>query len=152
MGLQPERFDSIKDLPGIKIRVATPGDVDTVARIDAAAFGDRVEQIRAWVEPHLGAAGFTVAIAALENEPVGIATAIRTDDRAGCCVGIFGVAVLEHERRRGIGSALTSWLLERAFADGVTLAHLNPDSEGAARLYERLGFVETAGFDIYVDL
>ncbi|MGH6623605.1 MAG: GNAT family N-acetyltransferase, partial [Burkholderiaceae bacterium] len=62
------------------------------------------------------------------------------------------VGVLERARRRGVGSALTSWLLERAFADGATLAHLNPDSDAAARLYARLGFVETAGLDVYTDL
>ena len=47
---------------------------------------------------------------------------------------------------------MSSWLLERGFATGAELAHLNPDSDGAARLYERLGFTETPGLDIYVDL
>ena len=47
---------------------------------------------------------------------------------------------------------MTSWLLEQAFADGAALAHLNPDSDAAARLYARLGFVETAGLDVYTDL
>jgi hypothetical protein len=42
--------------------------------------------------------------------------------------------------------------MQRAFADGAALAHLNPDSEAAERLYTRLGFVATAGLDIYVDL
>jgi hypothetical protein len=41
-------------------------------------------------------------------------------------------------------------LLERAFA--ADLAHLHPDSDVAARIYGRLGFMEVAGFDIYVDL
>ena len=40
----------------------------------------------------------------------------------------------------------------RALDDGATLAHLSPDTEDAARVYARLGFVETPGFDIYVDL
>ena len=77
---------------------------------------------------------------------------MTTDDRAGPCVGIFGVGVVEHARRRGIGAALTSWLLEDAFSAGAELAHLNPDTEEAARLYARMGFVETPGFDVYVDL
>ncbi len=152
MGLVPECFRPFKASSGIEIGVAASTDVDAVAAIDAAAFGDPIEQNRPWVEPHLGAAGFVVALARLEGEPVGVATAICTKDRAGSCVGIFGVGVLERARRQGIGSALTSWLIERAFARGATLGHLNPDSDAAAFLYAKLGFVERAGLDIYGDL
>jgi GNAT superfamily N-acetyltransferase len=152
MGLLPSEFCAFEPPPGIAIRVAIPDDIDAVAQVDAAAFDEGEELIRRWVGPHLGAPGFTVALARLDDQPVGLATAIFTDDRAGRCVGIFGVGVLERARRRGIGSALTSWLLERAFADGATLAHLNPDSDAAARLYARLGFVETAGLDVYTNL
>jgi ribosomal protein S18 acetylase RimI-like enzyme len=67
-------------------------------------------------------------------------------------VGIFGVGVLEHARRRGVGGALTTWLLERTFAGGATFAHLNPDTDAAARLYARLGFIETIGLDVYCDI
>jgi GNAT superfamily N-acetyltransferase len=152
MGLLPERFRTVEAAAGISIGIAAPVDIEIVARIDAAAFEDPVSEIRPWVEPHLGAAGFIVALATLDGEPVGVATAILTDERAGSCVGIFGVGVLERARRRGIGSALTSWLLEQAFSQGATLAHLNPDSEVASHLYARLGFVETAGLDVYTDL
>jgi ribosomal protein S18 acetylase RimI-like enzyme len=141
------------DLPaGVRIRMATTADVDAISRVDAAAFGGSVEVTRRWIEPHLGAPGFTVVLAELEGEVAGIATAIRTEGMAGSCAGIFGVGVLESARRRGIGSALTSWLVLRAFADGATLAHLNPDTDAAERLYARLGFVATAGFDVYVEL
>ncbi len=152
MGLFPECFRPVKASAGIEISAAAATDVDVVAAIDASAFGGPIEQNRPWVEPHLGATGFVVALARLEGEPVGVATAILTEDRAGSCVGIFGVGVLECARRRGIGGALTSWLLERAFARGATLAHLNPDSDVAASLYGKLGFVEAAGLDIYGDL
>jgi ribosomal protein S18 acetylase RimI-like enzyme len=151
MGLLPSRHTPVKAPLEIEIKIATSANVDAVARIDDAAFGDAVERTRPWVEPHLDAAGFTVALAELDHEPVGVATAIVTDDCAGPSVGIFGVGVLEWARNRGIGGALTSWLLERAFAAGATLAHLNPDNEAAARLYRRLGFVETAGLDVSVD-
>jgi GNAT superfamily N-acetyltransferase len=152
MGLSPSGRKGAEIPAGLAIGVATPADVDTVAAIDAAAFGDPIERNRPWVEPHLGAPGFIAAIARLHGEPVGVATAILTDDRAGRCVGIFGVGVLEHARQRGVGSALAAWLLERAFDEGVTLAHLNPDSDPAARLYARLGFEETAGLDVYAEL
>lgn len=152
MGLASERFATVDTRTTVEIRTAAPADAADVAAIDAAAFDEPIERIRRWVEPHLDAPGFTVALAELDGVAVGIATAIRTDDRAGPCVGIFGVAVLERARRRGVASALTSWLLGRALAGGATLAHLNPDSVAAERLYARLGFVETAGLDVYVDL
>jgi GNAT superfamily N-acetyltransferase len=152
MGLTPNEFRPVEATPRIRIGEAMPADLDSIVKIDAAAFGDPAAQVCPWIEPHLGAAGFIVALAKLDGVPVGIATAIFTDERAGPCFGIFGVGVLEHARRRGVGSAMTSWLLERAFANGAALAHLNPDSDEAARLYARLGFVETAGLDVYTDL
>jgi GNAT superfamily N-acetyltransferase len=152
MALRPDRLASVKPPPGTDITVATPADLDAVVRVDAAAFGGAVEHTRAWAGPHLDAPGFTVALAGREGEAVGVATAIVTDDRAGRCVGLFGVGVLGHARNRGVGGALTAWLLERAFADGATLAHLNPDTDAAARLYARLGFVETTGLDVFVDV
>lgn len=152
MAVSPADYRAPGMPAGVDLARAWPADVDTVATIDALAFGGPVEQARAWVEPHLGAPRFVSALARLHGEPVGIATAILTDDRAGSCVGIFGVGVLERARRQGVGGALTSWLLEVAFDEGVTLAHLNPDSDAAARLYGRLGFKETRGLDVYADL
>jgi len=151
MALLPDRVATVKPPPSVEIRTAGPADVEAVVRVDSAAFGDAVDDTRGWVEPHLDAPGFTVALAESDGQAVGAATAIATDDRAGRCVGIFGVGVLEGARHRGIGGALTSWLLERAFAAGATLAHLNPDTDAAARLYARLGFVETVGLDVFVD-
>lgn len=152
MALLPQRFRALPAAPGVAIREALAADVDTFAQIDASAFEGKVEETLPWVTPHFGAMGFIVALAWLNGEPVGVATAILTDDHAGACVGIFGVGVLEPARRRGIGGAMTSWLLDRAFAQGATLAHLNPDTDAAARLYARLGFIETAGLDVYSDL
>jgi ribosomal protein S18 acetylase RimI-like enzyme len=152
MALVRAEFRPADPPAGTTIRVATARDADTVARIDAAAFGDHLDSVRRWVEPHLGAPGFTVALAESGGHAVGAATAIVTDDRAGACVGIFGVGVLDHARRRGIGAALTVWLLRRSFDEGAEFAHLNPNTEAAARLYARLGFVETAGLDVYAEL
>ena len=47
---------------------------------------------------------------------------------------------------------MSAWLLQEGFAAGAELAHLHPDTDVAARVYTRLGFVEVAGFDVYVDL
>src|SRR5262245_59090272 len=152
MALRPAQFVTARPPARVTIAGSSANDLDTVARIDAAAFGENVEQILPWIAPHLGAQGFTVALARLEGEAVGVATAVSTDALAGRCVGIFGVGVLEQARGRGIAAALSAWLVGRAFDAGAMLAHLTPNTEAAARVYARLGFRETAGFDIYADL
>jgi GNAT superfamily N-acetyltransferase len=152
MGLLPAQFTAARVPAGVELVAPTVDNIEQVAHIDAAAFEEPVEHTRPWIAPHFDATGFSLALARLNGEAVATATAVHTDDRAGRCVGIFGVGVLANARGRGIGAAITSWLIERAFADGATLAHLNPNTEAAARIYARLGFVETSGFDIYVDL
>jgi ribosomal protein S18 acetylase RimI-like enzyme len=152
MGLLPGDRRAAPTALRLTLRAATPEDLHVLARIDAEAFGAPLEEARSWLAPRLGAAGCTVAIAELDGEAVGMATALLTADRAGPAIGIFGVAVQSSARRRGVATALTDWLLGLGFAQGAALAHLNPDSDAAARLYERLGFVETRGLDVYVDL
>jgi GNAT superfamily N-acetyltransferase len=152
MGLAAEDFETVPPPARVEIGRAGPSDLDIVATVDAAAFQEELEASRVWIAPQLDSRAFCCALASLEGEPVGVAVSVATDDRAGPCVGIFGVGVVEPARRRGIGAALTSWLLERAFAAGAELAHLNPETEEAARLYARMGFVETPGFDVYVDV
>ena len=105
-----------------------------------------------WARGHLGAPPVETALASLDGKPVGTAYAVRSDGLAGPAVYLAGVAVLPEARRRGVGAAISSWLLERAFAAGAELAHLHPDDDRAARVYARLGFTEVPGFDIYVEL
>ena len=152
MALAPEQFVAAPSPANVTIKIAAASDVETIARIDAIAFDDTVDDVLPWIAPHVGAAGFTLAVAWLDGAATGIATAVNTNDRAGRCACIFGVAVLPAARRLGIAAAITGWLLERAFDAGATFAHLNPNHDAAARVYARLGFVETAGLDIYADL
>jgi predicted GNAT family acetyltransferase len=138
--------------PGVTIRQATPGDLETYATIDAAAFeADEVGPTRDWVRPMLSAERFRLALASLDGEPVAVAYGARTSGAAGETLGVFGVAVRPSARRRGIGAALTSHLVDWGVATGAELAWLNPDTATAGRLYSRLGFEETGGFDVYVD-
>jgi GNAT superfamily N-acetyltransferase len=140
------------DVPDVTIREAGPADLEAVLAVDTAAFESDPDEYRPWTEPHLHAAPVTVALAELDGEPVGTAYALRSDGAAGPAVFLAGVGVLEHARRRGIGAAVSAWLLQRAFARGARLAHLHADTEAAARVYSRLGFVPAGELDIYVDL
>jgi ribosomal protein S18 acetylase RimI-like enzyme len=138
--------------PGLTLRSAGPDDLPGVLRVDSTVFAlDPTDNTR-WLEPLLAAERADVVLAELAGEAVGTAYSLRSDGAGGPALYLAGVAVLPAARRRGIGAAMSSWLLERGFAAGAELAHLNPDTDEAARLYGRLGFEELPGLDVYVDL
>jgi predicted GNAT family acetyltransferase len=100
--------------------------------VTGAAFGDPPpddQEVAGW-------RGRTIA-ALVDGEVVGSASWTTVLDGMS---EIAGVAVAEHARRRGIGSALTLAATRRAFAAGATLALLTPGSDDSERIYERAGF------------
>ena len=149
------RFIFEKRLMGLeRLRPAPPADVhiaddlDAVVAIDAAAFE---VSAREWLAPQFGAPGYETALAYLDDRPVATGYSILSHGQAGPALYVAGVAVLPEARGRGIGAAVTSWLIARGFERGATLAHLHPDNDAAARLYARLGFVEVPGFNVFVN-
>jgi GNAT superfamily N-acetyltransferase len=152
MALDPAGFTPAGEIPGVAVRAATADDVDAVVAIDAEAFDEDPADEWPWIAPHLGAAEITTALATLDGAPAGTGYAIRTDGRGGPAVYLAGVAVRADARRRGVAAALSSWLLARGLADGARLGHLHADSDDAARVYTRLGFADTRGLDVYIDL
>jgi GNAT superfamily N-acetyltransferase len=152
MAVERGAFRPAPAVPGLTLRQAGPGDLASAVHIDSAAFGLDPGHNELWLAPLLSGGRATVVLAELAGRPAGSAHTLRSDGPAGACLYLAGVAVLPSARRRGVGAALSSWLLGRGFAAGAELAHLNPDSDAAARLYGRLGFTETPGYDVYVDL
>ena len=153
MALERAAFSPAPSVPGLSVRVAGPADLPTVLHIDSTVFELDRDQNTRWLEPLLAAdERVTFALATLDGEPAGTAYSLRTDGAAGPALYLAGVAVLADARRRGVGAAMSSWLLERGFAAGAELSHLNPDTDAAARLYGRLGFVELTGHDIYIEI
>jgi predicted N-acetyltransferase YhbS len=156
MGLLPADFLPSPTPAGTSIAVAGEADLEKVSRIDAEAFASEPAAAGVpWLAALLSeAAGdvVTVALASLGGEAVATAYAVAAAGAAGPSVMIGGLAVLPSHRRRGAGGALSSWLLRNAFDRGAQLAQLSPDDDRAARLYARLGFIETAGHDIYVEI
>ena len=152
MALAPDGFHPAPAAAGIAVREAAPADLDAVLAIDTEAFGEDPAVERPWLAPHLGSPAITTALATLDGEPAGTGYAIRTDGRAGPALYVAGVAVRARARRRGVGAALSSWLIENALRDGPRLAHLHADTDAAARVYARLGFRDTIGLEVYVGL
>jgi GNAT superfamily N-acetyltransferase len=54
--------------------------------------------------------------------------------------GIYNVEVADHLRRRGVGTAMTRWVLEEAHRLGSHVGVLGPTPQSRS-MYERLGFV-----------
>ena len=153
MALERAEFVAAPAVEELELAKAGSAELEAVLRIDSDAFGLDPGENRRWLEPLLAAEErIDFALAALDGEPVASAYSMRTDGAAGPCLYLAGVAVLASARRRGVGAAMSSWLLERGFAGGAELAHLNPDTDAAARLYGRLGFTELPGHDIYIEL
>jgi GNAT superfamily N-acetyltransferase len=152
MALEPAAFRPAREPPGVAVRAARRADLEAVLAVDAAAFGEDPEAERPWLEPHLDAPAVTTALATLDGEPAGTGYAIATDGRAGPALYLAGVAVRADARRRGVGAALSSWLVAHGLRAGARLAHLHADTDGAARVYNRLGFAGTTGLEVYVRL
>jgi ribosomal protein S18 acetylase RimI-like enzyme len=118
----------------VELVLVEPGSslVRPMLTVTGAAFGDpppEDQEVAQW-------RGRTIA-ALRDGEVVGSASWTTVIDDMS---EIAGVAVAEHARRRGIGSALTVAATRRAFAEGATLALLTPGSDDSERIYERAGF------------
>ena len=140
--------------PGVAVDLAAAADLEAVCAIDAAAFGGEASADAPWLAALLAAPDDVVAVAFARVDGRAAATgyAVLASGEAGRTAMLGGIAVLEEQRRRGVGAALSAWLVRRGFEAGAHLAHLSPDDDRAARLYARLGFTETAGHDVHVDL
>jgi predicted N-acetyltransferase YhbS len=155
MGLARADYRAASRAPsGLSIEVAADDDLDEVARIDAHAFESDTAAGREWLAALLRdpTGVVTVALARREGSAVATGYAVAASGVAGESVMLGGIAVAVAHRRQGIGAALSSWLLSRAFEHGARLAQLSPDDDRAARLYARLGFTPTAGHDIYTEI
>src|SRR6185295_14026148 len=111
MAVEGDAFAPVPIPRGLAVRAAGRDDLETVLAIDAEAFGEDPDEERGWIAPRLGAAGIATALATLDADPIGTGLAVRTDDRAGPALYVAGVAVAAGARRRGVGAAISSWLV-----------------------------------------
>lgn len=86
--------------------------------------------------------------AALDGLPAGAGTFNPPQDGLAELVGI---ATLAPFRRRGVATALTALLARTAFSLGAEVAFLSAADEGAARVYERVGFRRAGTMLVYIE-
>ena len=161
--LPVDRFRRVEPAEGFEVRTISPADdVRLTQAVAAVAFAHpgtgagssgeaALREAAAAIDPAVTgvlrerlAAGLTVSMTAVR---AGVPVAVGSHQPVGDATEVVGVGVLPAFRRRGLGAAVTSALVEDALARGVRTVFLSAGDEEIARVYERLGFerVGTAG-------
>jgi hypothetical protein len=145
--LLPGTLRSIDALPGVRVRRATADDLAAYAEVERARFGGDEDLELRWLEPAIGAPGFSHWMAYLGVRAVGVAMTVATDEVAGPAAYLSGVAVVPDVAERGLEALLSSVAATAAFDAGAALVHTNPDDEDLGWMAE-LGFVNVPGFEV----
>lgn len=131
----------------LMLRRAGPQDVDPIARIAAAAFGDPEEFVRERTERDMLDPSGRLYLATLDGAAVGTLKIFSADSTAG----IYGFAVSPDLQGRGIGRELLERIIAQLDAEGyarVTLEVLT-DNARAIALYRSTGFRSVTTYGYY---
>lgn len=163
MRLERAAFAPVAPPPDFEVRVVTPDeDLAAIQAVGGVAFQaagtepgpegpqavrSATESVPAALIPFVRdrlARGVTVTVAAFAD---GGPIAIGSHQPVGDVTEVVGVGTVPSFRRRGLGTAITSKLVEDALTRGVAEVFLSAGDETIARVYARLGFttVGTAG-------
>ncbi len=117
---------------------STPTDLEAFQRIRWTEGGEVQRAIPSLdrLRVEMTGPGSVFVLAWLDGEPAGTGVSHALKGAAE----IVGVVTLIDRRRRGVAAAVTSELVRRHFASGGDFVFLDAANEGAARVYERLGF------------
>lgn len=142
-----------QDVPGMHRALDGPVQVPTLERVELRAAGaaevhDLTDVMLAgfempeWLhEPlvdlfhGLDPAKLVNVLAYLDGKPVASGSAYLT----GATAGIYNIATLPEHRGRGLGTAVTAWLMNDAYERGCTQTILHASPDGLP-VYERLGY------------
>lgn len=132
--------------PGVELlRVEDPALLDDVVVVDAAAFGGEAAMTRRFLpDAVLEDPAQRVYAARVDGELVAAGESTTLDG----VIGVFGIATVPAFRRRGIGAALTSFLIADRAAE-ADVAVLDASDLGAG-VYRRLGFTEMSTWEVWV--
>jgi ribosomal protein S18 acetylase RimI-like enzyme len=156
LALEPGALRPVPHSQGVELRLVEPDDdlaaITAVAHVGFAHPGTATGPVGAKAltraaaqrDPEaLGferarlASGLTVmALALLDGQPV----AVGSHQPVGPVTEVVGVATLPPWRRRGLGAAVTAFLVEDAGRRGAETVFLSAGDDAVARVYERLGF------------
>lgn len=128
------------------VKVLHPGQAEVHAEVAAAAFQAPVEHFRQLITPSvIGRPGVCCYIGELDGHSVATAVSVRLGEH----VGIFNVATLPANQRRGYGAAITARAVRDGLGDGAQWAWLQSSPAGH-RVYERLGFTTLESWEFWI--
>lgn len=133
---------------GLLLREAAAGDLDRLAAVDAAAFGEDSALSRRYIAPTLAQPGFTQWLLERAGEPVALALTIATDGEAGRAAMLTSLAVLAPADAGLLLPGLIASVAHEAFAAAAEFVHLHTGDDREAALWTRLGAREVPGFAI----
>ena len=136
MALRSKDLNLPNTPPQMHLRLLTPEEAATHARVAAGGFEAPEELFRELVPPALLLAeGVRCYVGEVDGEPVTTALGIVLGDS----VGVFNVATPPAHRGRGYGGAATAYVVSDGTRSGASWAWLQSSSAGLP-LYEHLGF------------
>jgi len=146
MTLRPSEAARVDPPDGVELfRVDDPALLDELVEVDAAAFGGEPAMTRRFLpDAVLDDPAQRVYAARADGRLVGAGESTTVDG----VLGVFGVATLPDFRRKGIGAALTAFLIEDRAGD-ADLAFLDASELGLG-VYRRLGFEITSTWEVWV--
>lgn len=156
MHLAPEDFRPMRAPDGVRVRAVSAEDdlatTDAIAKVAFSNPGTDVGTVDDAALPTVVAGpepwplafvrervmrGHTVTVVAeLDGRPA----AVGSHNPVGEATEIVGVGTLPAFRRRGLGGAVSSVLVEDALDRGISLVLLSAGDDTVARVYARLGF------------
>ncbi len=146
MTLDLSQRETVSSPEGLEVfRVEDPALLDEVVGVDVSAFGGDVDITRRFLPD------------AVLEDPAQRVYAARVDGRLVSVgesttlegvIGVFGIATDPAYRRRGLGAAVTAYLLADR-AREADLAVLDASDLGYG-VYERLGFRSTSTWEVWV--
>lgn len=138
---QPPPDDSLQLQP------AGRADVDTLARVQAAAFGDPKDERHRRVAAEIDHPHLRFYLARLNGTPAGSLKLLVADGRAS----IYAFGVVPGYRRRGLGRRMLDGAIDLLHADGLTRIGLEVETDNAPAiaLYRDRGFHVTTTYGYY---
>jgi ribosomal protein S18 acetylase RimI-like enzyme len=136
--------------PALQLIKADTNDIDVIASIIAASFGQSVEGAREHVVESIGTSTTQYYLATFENEPVGCLDVFYSDNGTA---GIYGFGILPSFRRRGFGRQILERTINLIRAEEGKEKYIEleveTDNDNAIALYRSIGFVEVTTYGYY---
>jgi hypothetical protein len=146
----PVDYDAIAAhaAPELEIRRVTgAAGIDAHRQVVTSGFGSDPAVARGTACPDLlDRPGCVVYVGYAGGDPVVSGLGWRT----GRTIGVYSIATIESERRRGYGAAMTARVVAAGVVAGCDVAALQA-SEMGRPIYERLGFRTVVRYAAYID-